>query len=63
MIVPKWTARAEYLFYDFNSGSTNAVTMTGPCNNTPTCGVNVTTGHNNVSVARLGVNYRFNPTP
>jgi hypothetical protein len=63
MIAPKWTARAEYLFYDFNGGSTNTVTLVGPCRTTPTCGVNVTTGHNNISVARLGVNYRFNPTP
>jgi outer membrane immunogenic protein len=60
MIAPKWTVRAEYLFYDFNRGSTNALTMTGVCNSTPTCGVNVTTGHNNISVARLGMSYMFN---
>jgi outer membrane immunogenic protein len=59
MIAPKWTIRAEYLFYDFNGGSTNTVTMTGPCNVIPTCGMNVTMGHNNISVARLGVNYLF----
>ena len=59
MIAPRWSVRAEYLFYDFNGGSTNALTLAGPCFFTPTCGVNVATDHNNISVARLGVNYRF----
>jgi outer membrane immunogenic protein len=58
-IAPKWSARGEYLFYDFNHGSTSTVTMVGPCESSPTCGVNVTTGHNNISVVRLGVNYLF----
>ena len=63
MIAPRWSVRAEYLFYDFNGGSTNALTLTGPCASTPTCGVNVATDHNNISVARLGVNYLFNSAP
>jgi hypothetical protein len=53
MIAPKWTVRAEYLFYDFGGGSANTITMVGPCNSSPTCGVNSTTGHNNISVARV----------
>jgi outer membrane immunogenic protein len=63
MIAPKWTVRAEYLFYGFDGGSTNTITFPGTCNSSPTCGVNVTTGHNNISVVRLGVNYMFNSAP
>jgi len=56
MINPKWTVRGEYLYYGFNGGSTNAINIPD-CSG---CGVNVTTGNNNISVVRLGVNYLFN---
>jgi outer membrane immunogenic protein len=63
MIAPKWTVRAEYLFYGFGGSSTNTITFPGTCASSPSCGVNATTGHNNISVARLGVNYLFNSAP
>ena len=54
-IAPSWTLRGEYLFYDFGSGNTDTVTYPN-CANGP-CGVNETSGKNNVSVFRVGVNY------
>jgi len=57
MIAPHWTARAEYLYYGFNSASTNPITVNNCAGG---CGINQTTGSNNISVARLGVNYLFN---
>ena len=55
-----WTVRAEYLFYDF--GTTNTDTLTPPdCNqNTPgQCNIAFTNGKNNISVARIGINYKL----
>jgi outer membrane immunogenic protein len=59
-IDPKWTVRAEYLYYGFHGGSTNAINIASCA--VPGCGVNETTGHNDISVVRLGVNYKFNST-
>lgn len=58
MIDPKWTVRAEYLFYDFGGGDSNAINIANCA--VPGCGVNATAGHNDISVVRLGVNYMFN---
>jgi outer membrane immunogenic protein len=61
MIVPKWTVRGEYLFYGFGGGSTNAINIPFCTDLGGTgCGVNHTTGSNNISIVRLGVNYLFN---
>ena len=60
LVAQHWTVRAEYLFYDF--GTTNTDTLTPPdCNqNTPgQCNIAFTNGKNNISVARIGINYKL----
>jgi outer membrane immunogenic protein len=55
-----WTARGEYLFYDFAATNTSNLTLPD-CNLiTPgKCNVALTTGKNNISVGRVGINYNF----
>jgi outer membrane immunogenic protein len=55
-----WNVRGEYLFYDFAGTDTNSLTLPD-CNlTTPgTCNVALTNGKNNISVGRIGMNYRF----
>jgi outer membrane immunogenic protein len=56
----RWTVRGEYLFYDF--AATNTTSRALPdCNlTTPgACNVALTTGKNNISVGRIGINYKF----
>jgi outer membrane immunogenic protein len=56
---PSWSARGEYLFYDFG-GSSLSDLLIAHCA-TPGCGVHVSTGGNNISTVRMGLNYHFNP--
>jgi outer membrane immunogenic protein len=59
-VAQHWSVRAEYLFYDF--GRTNTDSLTPPdCNlNAPgECNISFTTGKNNISVARIGINYKL----
>jgi hypothetical protein len=48
------------LFYDFGGNSTDNLTLPD-CNlTTPgACNVALTTGKNNISVGRIGINYKF----
>jgi outer membrane immunogenic protein len=57
MIDRNWTARAEYLFYDFGKSDTNSLAL--PSCMVPGCGVNIANGGNHVNEFRLGVNYKF----
>jgi len=58
MMAANWTVRGEYLFYKFSNSDTDSLTL--PNCPTPTgCGVNVSNSLNQISVFRLGVNYRF----
>jgi outer membrane immunogenic protein len=59
-VAQHWTVRAEYLFYDFGSTNTDSLTLPD-CNlSTPgACNVAFTTGKNNISVARIGINYKL----
>ena len=59
MFAPKWSVRGEYLYYRFTGSSTNQINIPD-CGAGPPCGVNVTTGSNNVNVFRLGLNYQLN---
>jgi outer membrane immunogenic protein len=56
----RWTVRGEYLFYDFAGANTNNLTLPD-CNlATPgACNVGFTTGKNNISVGRIGLNYKL----
>jgi outer membrane immunogenic protein len=58
MITPRWIARAEYLFYDFNTTNTDVLTLPN-CRVSGTCNVAFVTGSNNVNVVRLGLSYKF----
>ena len=53
MVGRNWSVRAEYLYYDFRNVTT---IFAAPFNNTYT-----TTFRHNVSVVRLGLNFRANP--
>jgi outer membrane immunogenic protein len=59
-VAQHWTVRGEYLFYDFGGNSTDNLTLPD-CNlTTPgACNVALTTGKNNISVGRIGINYKF----
>jgi outer membrane immunogenic protein len=59
-VAQHWSVRGEYLFYDFGSTNTDSLTLPD-CNVTTPgqCNVAITTGKNNVSVARIGINYKF----
>jgi opacity protein-like surface antigen len=57
MVTQSWTVRGEYLFYDFSGANTNGLPFANCA--APGCGVNVTTANNNISVFRLGANYKF----
>jgi outer membrane immunogenic protein len=59
-VAQQWTVRGEYLFYDFAGSTTGNLTLPD-CNlNTPgACNVALTTGKNNISAVRIGINYKF----
>jgi opacity protein-like surface antigen len=57
MVTANVLVRAEYLFYDFNRSSTNALNIANCA--VPGCGVNVTTKSNDDNVVRLGASYKF----
>jgi outer membrane immunogenic protein len=59
-VAQHWTVRGEYLFYDFAGSTTGSLTLPD-CNlNAPgACNVALTTGKNNISVVRIGINYRL----
>ena len=62
MFAPNWSAKAEYLYYDLGSISSNSTLSTG--GGTFAAGgaavVNVqSTAKFNGSIARVGVNYHF----
>jgi outer membrane immunogenic protein len=59
MLTPNWIARAEYLYYSFQSDNTLGLSFPGPCAGATTCGVNVTSSNNNISVVRAGLSYKF----
>jgi outer membrane immunogenic protein len=58
MVAPNWTVRGEYLYYDFSNGN-NANGLGLPNCAGGACGVNVSSASNNISVFRLGANYKF----
>jgi outer membrane immunogenic protein len=59
-IAQRWTVRGEYLFYDFGGTSTGNLTLPDCNMSAPgACNVALTTGKNNISVARIGFNYRL----
>lgn len=49
LLTPNWIARAEYLFYGLPNTPTNGAGF----------GVNITTGHANFNVIRVGLDYKF----
>jgi opacity protein-like surface antigen len=58
-VAQHWTVRTEYLFY---FGRTNTDSLTPPDCNLATpgaCNVAFTTGKNNISVGRIGINYKL----
>ena len=58
LVTDHWTVRGEYLYYNFSNSNHN--TLNFPvCLGGGTCGANLAFGSANVSVARLGVNYKF----
>ena len=59
-IAQHWTVRGEYLFYDFGGTSTGNLTLPD-CNmsNPGACNVALTSGKNNISVGRIGLNYKL----
>jgi hypothetical protein len=68
MLAPNWTVRGEYLYYDFSNGNNARVlglpncgtgTGTGIAGVGPPCGVNLSSASNNISVFRLGANYKL----
>jgi outer membrane immunogenic protein len=59
LIAQNWTARVEYLFYDLSNNS-NGVTFTFPtCARAGGCGAIATAGERDLSVIRVGANYKF----
>jgi outer membrane immunogenic protein len=58
MVAQHWTVRAEYLYYDFTQTDSTAFTFP-TCAGGGSCGANAAVGSNNISVARIGVNYKF----
>jgi len=57
MIAPSWTVRGEYLFYDFSNNVMSALAL--PNCAVAGCGANVSKNNNELSVFRLGANYKF----
>ncbi len=57
MIAQDWSLRGEYLFYDFSGNNLSPLPIPG-CNAGP-CGVIVKTGHNELNVFRVAINYMF----
>jgi outer membrane immunogenic protein len=59
LVAPNWTVRGEYLYYDFSNGNNANVLGLPNCAGGAACGVNVSSASNNISVFRLGANYKF----
>jgi outer membrane immunogenic protein len=59
LIMQNWTARAEYLYYDF-SNDNNGIAFTFPtCARPGSCGAIAFGSERNINVFRLGANYKF----
>ena len=60
LIAQNWTARLEYLNYDFSSNGGNGVTFAFPtCARAGGCGAIGTASERDLSVIRVGANYKF----
>jgi outer membrane immunogenic protein len=56
LVAQSWTVRAEYLYYNFTGGG-NSNGLSLACDGG--CGVNIASADNNISVLRLGANYKI----
>jgi outer membrane immunogenic protein len=60
LIAQNWTARVEYLYYNFSSNNDNGVTFTFPtCAKAGGCGAIATASERDLDVIRVGANYKF----
>jgi len=59
LITQNWTARIEYLNYDFSGGGSGIVFTSPTCRGAGSCGAIVAANERDLNVVRFGVNYKF----